>query len=388
MKILFASNYDSLVQSNWSGLGFYIRVSLDRSGLQVLPYSLPPISIWFSRILNLKKQFVAKMGWGFYIDAHDPMLARFHSRKVDAAAAQFQADAIVSPGSLPVAFCNSPKPLAIWCDATAKALFQTYPAYTNLSWVTRREADITDRSCLRRAAAAVYASDWAAESAKRDYGANPNKVHVIPFGANIEQEPSSAEVQGYLASRDIEKPTFLFAGVDWLRKGGDFVLETISKIRETGFDARLRVMGCEVPEMIRKIPWVSVDGFVDKHSTSGKEIYSKAFSQAFALFMPSLAECYGLVYCEANAYGVPAVGRDVGGVGTIIHDGVNGLLLPATTSAAEAASRLMHWIKNPETYREACRLSRLEYERRLNWDVAGERMAEIIAREVEKRRGA
>jgi glycosyltransferase involved in cell wall biosynthesis len=146
-------------------------------------------------------------------------------------------------------------------------------------------------------------------------------------------------------------------------------------------------MGCEVPETIRKISWVSVDGFVDKHSSEGGEVFSKAFAEAFALFLPSLAECYGLVYCEANAYAVPAVGRNVGGVGTIIRDGVNGLLLPTSTSAAEAANQLLHWIKNPEAYREICRKSRLEYERRLNWDVAGERMAEIIMREVEKRRG-
>jgi glycosyltransferase involved in cell wall biosynthesis len=387
MKILYASNYDSLDKSIWSGLGYHIRACLSRAGLEMVPYTLPLIPCWLGRILNLKKRFVAKMGWGLYIDAYDPMLARFHSSKVDVAAAQLGADAIVSPGSLPVAFCNSPKPLAIWCDATAKALFQTYPAYTNLSWVTRREADVTDRSCLRRAAAAVYTSDWAAESAEKDYGADSKKVHVVPFGANIEQAPSPEEVQGYLANRDIVTPTFLFAGVDWLRKGGDFVVEAISKIREAGCAARLRVMGCEVPETIRKISWVSVDGFVDKHSSEGGEVFSKAFAEAFALFLPSLAECYGLVYCEANAYAVPAVGRNVGGVGTIIRDGVNGLLLPTSTSAAEAANQLLHWIKNPEAYREICRKSRLEYERRLNWDVAGERMAEIIMREVEKRRG-
>jgi glycosyltransferase involved in cell wall biosynthesis len=387
MKILYASNYDSSAKSNWSGLGFYIRACLSRSGLDLLPYTLPTPPLWLGRVLNLKMRIIAKAGWGLYIDAHDPMLARFHSRNVDVAAAQAGADAIVSPGSLPVAFCNSPKPLAIWCDATAKALFQTYPAYTNLSWVTRREADITDRSCLRRAAAAVYASDWAAESAKRDYGANPNKVHVVPFGANLDTELSSVEVESCIANRSLESPIFLFAGVDWLRKGGDFVVETISKIRETGFDARLRVMGCEVPEAIRKIPWVLVDGFVDKHSSEGREVFSKAFAEAFALFLPSFAECYGLVYCEANAYGVPAVGRDVGGVGTIIRDGVNGLLLPTGSSADEVASRVLHWINNPENYLEVCRKSRLEYERRLNWDVAGERMAEIIMREVEKRRG-
>ena len=378
MKVLYASSYDSSDKSSWSGSGYHIRACLSRAGLEMVPYTLPLIPCWLGRILNLKKRFVAKMGWGLYIDAYDPMLARFHSSKVDAAAARLGADAIVSP----------PKPLAIWCDATAKALFQTYPAYTNLSWVTRREADVTDRICLRRAAAAVYASDWAAESAKKDYAANPDKVHVVPFGANIEQEPSSEDVQGFVANRAIEKPVFLFVGVDWLRKGGDFTVETISKIRESGCDARLRVMGCEVPEPIRKIPWVSVDGFVDKHSSEGRAVFSKAFAEAIALLVPSLAECYGLVYCEANAYGVPAVGRDVGGVGTIIRDGVNGLLLPTDSSAAEVASRLLHWINNPDNYREVCRLSRLEYERRLNWDVAGERMSELIIHEVEKRRGA
>ena len=47
------------------------------------------------------------------------------------------------------------------------------------------------------------------------------------------------------------------------------------------------------------------------------------------LLLPTLADCFGLVLCEANAFGVPSLANDVGGVGEVVKPDVNGCLFAA-----------------------------------------------------------
>jgi len=45
-----------------------------------------------------------------------------------------------------------------------------------------RQGDEQERAALQAAAAAIYPSHWARKSAVTHYGADPAKVHVVPFG--------------------------------------------------------------------------------------------------------------------------------------------------------------------------------------------------------------
>ena len=70
---------------------------------------------------------------------------------------------------------------------------------------------------------------------------------------------------------------------------------------------------------------------------------------------------------EAIALGIPVVATDVGGVGEIVHDGVNGYLLPkdfADEQATEALLALVH--ADPGQYQQFCRASRARWEEAFN----------------------
>jgi glycosyltransferase involved in cell wall biosynthesis len=149
-------------------------------------------------------------------------------------------------------------------------------------------------------------------------------------------------------------------------------------LRERGLDATLRVIGCVTPDQVRSLPWVLSDGFIDKRTEDGKRHLEAAFRSATLLMVPSLAECYGLVYCEANAYGVPAVGCNVGGVSTIIRDGENGLLLKGKEFTEEDGQRILELLQNRFAYEAMAKASRTAYDERLNWEVAGKRALAII----------
>ena len=87
--------------------------------------------------------------------------------------------------------------------------------------------------------------------------------------------------------------------------------------------------------------------------------------------MLSKAECYGLVYCEANAYGMPVIGEATGGVPTIIRNDENGLLFPVDTDVALYANTIQKLFTDNSKYREMGCSALKHFQKRLNWDVAG-----------------
>jgi glycosyltransferase involved in cell wall biosynthesis len=87
-----------------------------------------------------------------------------------------------------------------------------------------------------------------------------------------------------------------------------------------------------------------------------------------ALLLPSLAECFGCVYCEANAYGLPVIGRNTGGVSEIIKEGVNGLMLNKEEFPSDLAIKFLSLIQDIEQYKNISINARNEYERHLNYE--------------------
>ncbi|WP_137463714.1 glycosyltransferase, partial [Escherichia coli] len=45
------------------------------------------------------------------------------------------------------------------------------------------------------------------------------------------------------------------------------------------------------------------------------------------LLLPTIADCYGMVFCEAAAFGLPVVATDTGGVSSIVINERTGILI-------------------------------------------------------------
>lgn len=74
------------------------------------------------------------------------------------------------------------------------------------------------------------------------------------------------------------------------------------------------------------------------------------------------AECFGLVFAEANSFGVPALARAVGGIPTAIHNDVNGFAFERDANLDEYVSYIAGLMANPTRYRELAFSSFNEYE--------------------------
>ena len=85
-----------------------------------------------------------------------------------------------------------------------------------------------------------------------------------------------------------------------------------------------------------------------------------------------------MVFSECNAYGTPAVTRDVGGVSDVIHDGINGIVLPEDATPTDFADAIeANWL-DQDRYVELRRTARREYEQRLNWRSWAQSIASVI----------
>jgi glycosyltransferase involved in cell wall biosynthesis len=106
------------------------------------------------------------------------------------------------------------------------------------------------------------------------------------------------------------------------------------------------------------------------------------FRQAHLFFMPSRAEAYGLVYCEANAFGLPCIATATGGAAHIIREGINGYTLPPEADAAAYAEIIRRAIDSEEHYQRLAMNAYEEFRQRLNWDTFCREFLQLLEERV------
>lgn len=381
MRVAFVTTYDPSDVHHWSGLGFFIARALSANGMELVnfgPLAIDPFALAIGRAKGLWHNRIRRRR---YFRNHDALFARRYARMVDRRLRERpDIELIFSPGTVPVAFLQDRRPLALWSDATHARMFDFYAEYTGISAGNRRDGHRIEQTALDRSAAAMFASDWAAASAINDYHAPAQRVHVVPFGANLEHAPTDESVARAIEQRPRDKCRLLFLGVDWERKGGPFAVEVAAALNRAGIDTELTVAGCDPFAHGAAPPFVRLEGFLSKGDAAGNERLQALLREHHFLIVPSIAECYGLVYCEANAFGMPALARDTGGVSTIIRDGENGRLFPIAAPASEFAQAVGGIFSKYDRYLTMARQARRHFQERLNWDVAGRTAAEILRR--------
>lgn len=286
-------------------------------------------------------------------------------------------EVVFAPGSHSVAMLDAPCPVVFCADATFANVLDCYDSFSNCAPEFIAQGHAQERAALSRCAAAVYPTEWAARSAIEVYGAQPERVHVVPFGANV-QAPPSAFIRDAIDARQLMTLRLLFVGREWVRKGADLVLGTCAQLRESGIEAELDLVGITHPP--RELPaWVRNHGLLDKRDPVQKARLEALLAQSHFFFVPSQAENYGMAFCEAAAYGLPSLTTTAGGIPTIVRDGVTGYTLAPDAPAQEWAVALALAVANPEAYRAMAHASHADFCARLNWPAFGARLRTILA---------
>lgn len=287
-------------------------------------------------------------------------------------------DVLFAPfGSTQIALLETDIPIVYASDTTFALMRNQYPTFTGLSDANAREGEEIERLALGRASLFTTASAWCAESAQRDYGMPAERIHVIPYGANLDAPPAdvvAAAKHNVLAD---DRCHLLFIGVNWEWKGGGIAYDTLLALRAAGTDSTLTIVGCEPPPTVDRTH-LRIFPRLDKRLAADRARMQLLLLEASFLIHPTRFDCFAIVVCEASAHGTPALVSDTGGVRGALSTGVNGELLPLNADGSAFASRILAIRRDPARYAALTRSSRALFESRLNWDHWGRRMSELI----------
>ena len=382
MNIAFVTTYDAQDIINWSGLGYHISKSLESSGNK-LQY-IGNLHTKVSPMNFIKKLVYPRLfNKGFPVD-RTISTAKNYSAEVNKSLSGNNYDCIFSPGSIPIAYLETKVPKVFYTDATFACMLNYYKSMNNLSSEIIKQGHILEKQALDSCSLAVYASEWAAQSAIKDYGTDPAKVKVAPFGANLDRQYTKEEVESFINARGKFILKLLFNGVDWKRKGGDVVIAAVEEIKKRGIKVELHVVG------IPNLPFSTVPDFIVNHGFLRKAVPNEKmqlenlYKSCHFLFLPSEAEAFGIVFCEASSFGMPSVSRKTGGIPSVITDGRNGFTLNGNSTANDYADIICKYYLDNDKYIQLARSSFDEFQTRLNWNATGELLSGYI-REIQNR---
>ena len=384
MKIGYVTTYDVLDNSQWSqqytGLftaGRYISQALESQSVS-LEY-LGPLQKKKFPITRAKWLFYRKVFQKDYYRWTEPFVLKNYAKQISEKLANLDVDVILTPENVvPIAYLKAKRPIVLYTDATIASLVDFYPYLSNLCQETLRKLHDLEKRALENCQLAIYTSDWAAQTAIDIYKINPAKVKVIPWGPNLDCNRTRDDIDKIVTSRIPSPCKLLFLGFEWSRKGGDIALEVTKELNTQGLSTELIVVGAKPPNSELLPDFVKVIGKIDKSNPAGREKFNQILADCHFLILPTKAETFGHVFCEANSFGMPCLTSDVGGIPTVIKDGLNGQKLSLTAAISEYCQYIISVMSNYQEYKKLALSSFEEYESRLNWMAAAHSLQTML----------
>jgi glycosyltransferase involved in cell wall biosynthesis len=222
-------------------------------------------------------------------------------------------------------------------------------------------------AALRRAAHVVTPSAFLRDLALR-WGVPSERLTVLPN-----------PVPALRASDPVEEAaTFVFAGRLTAAKALGTALEALARVE--GPSLAVVGDGEERESLERKARELGLNGRVEFLGAQPRERVLALLGSAQAVVLTSAWENFPNVVVEALASGTPVIATAVGGVGEIVSDGENGLLVPPGDPEAFAAA-IRRFLAEPEL-RERLRARAASSVERFRPDRVFARLEEILGRAV------
>lgn len=188
-------------------------------------------------------------------------------------------------------------------------------------------------------------SDYLRKSFIHDFNIHPSKVSCIGVGPNV-------PVPTYYTQKTADYLNILFIGIDFVRKGGELVVEAFNKIKSKYPNARLHIVGPRVePDCIKcNHSNIIFHGFLDRRTDQlEKLIY--IFQITNLAILPSKYEPFGIVVVECMYFGSPVIATDNWAFPEMITPGVNGELIQSGT-ATEIADYMDFYLSDRDKLTE------------------------------------
>jgi glycosyltransferase involved in cell wall biosynthesis len=294
-----------------------------------------------------------------------------NAREVQAEIDRANPDAVLSISSQCVAFLAQPgKPVFLFSDAPWLAWQEAYTGSRTrplrMAWFAEQEAH-----AAKRLDGLFFGSEWAVSEAMRLYAGGEKlreRLHVTPLGSNLLPDRPREEVLQILAARKKDEIELLYVGKDWERKGGPLAVEVAALLHATGQKVRLHIVGCTPDLAPETTAFVTIHGLLQQNNPEQKSTLIRLFERSHFFLVPTTAECFGVVFAEAQAFALPPISRAVRALPSVIVDNKTGMLMDLAAPAGDYVERILALWQNPSAYREMALAGRDRFEQVLNWD--------------------
>lgn len=221
------------------------------------------------------------------------------------------------------------------------------------------------------------------------YGAPADRIEMVPPGVD-RAFFSPGDRGGARSALGLDdRPVVLFVGRLQPLKALDVAIEALARLRVE--EAQLVVVGgpsgadgrATMADADARIDRLDLGGRVHFVAPQPHHLLSTYYRAADVCIVPSRSESFGLVALEAAACGTPVVAAGVGGLTTLVDDGVTGYLV-AGREPAEFAARIDELLGDPEL---AALMSKAAAERSNGyaWSTTAARLRRVFADLTERR---
>lgn len=368
MKIGYLSPTDPFQdKSNWSGTFYNLCQALTSAGHNVewIPYQGKSVKQTILRVL-FRLRYLGK-GYPIYWEK----IGRQRVKSIKKDLSDYDLIFVTAQSEV-LAWLKTDTPIVYYSDATIPLMVDYY--WFNTSRTSIELAERTEKRALDNATLKLYSSHWAAQSAIKFYKQDRRTVKVLPFGANL---PSSVIQSNYNFKKG-QTINILFSGVDWERKGGAIAVETVKKLVDDGYQAKLYI--CGIRDLDRKTAsydFVIDKGFLDKNNSDDLKEYVSLWKKADLFILPTRAECSAIVFNEAAGFGVPVMTTDTGGLADYVINGVNGYRMQLTDDSDKYALKIEQLIDDDELPKLSLGALKL-YEQSNSWKAWGESFNRVL----------
>jgi len=373
--ILLATVENPHDPKSWSGTPYNILKALESKFDKVSVLSSPvPKKNVFDSLLRIV------LGRSKYPLWMTKYALKAYAKDFDETIKSVQPDAVLCISSQHLVYASKHKlPILMISDAPWIAYKEAYQQYESMPLLAKQYAKY-ESIAADNVSGVVYPSPWACAQAEQRFDIDVNKVHLIPFGANRYCSGSDEDVFQNINNKNLGQINFLFIGKDWDRKGGPLALSIIREINEAGYSASLDIVGCHPFVDASDLEFSVIHGYLSPDDLGDSLLINNLFMRADFFMVPSYAECYGLVFAEAQSYGIPCITLDSHGVPGVVDHGKTGLIFSRHDNAKFIAEEVIKLVKDKTAYLEMAVAARVKFSKELNWKSFSERLKDLLCK--------
>jgi glycosyltransferase involved in cell wall biosynthesis len=270
------------------------------------------------------------------------------------------------------------KKIIHWNDANLYNIYNFYPGYSNFPVTALQAAHHTQKTALEMSDIVIYSSDWAINTAINYYGIDKKKFRRILFASNLKSSLNEKEFEENFQKRSRGTVKFLFLAADWNRKGGDDAVALINELNSRDISSLLYVVGTSIPLHYQSNKAIVPFGFISKNISGGEQKIIGLLNECTFLLLPSRIDITPVAFSEANAFGLPIITTDIGGITSVVKDNINGCSLPVPSFVNNATEFVANHLPDSSAYRDLCYSSLTFYKENMAWDKIREEILSIL----------